>query len=135
MKKRDLLLVIGAVLVACVLLLVSMLTNMGKSAAGIINVYVNGAFYTSAPIRNGETLVVEQADGSKNVLRMTEDGFFMEYSTCHNQLCVEQGLVDAQNWNIRSLGTHIICLPNRVDAELALTDSEKQTIDIDAPDV
>ena len=58
-----------------------------------------------------------------------------EYSTCDNQLCVEQGTVNSQNWNTRSLGTHILCLPNRVDAELALTDSEKQEIDINAPDV
>jgi len=135
MKKRDLLLVVSVVLAAGVLLLAGIISNSGKSAAGTINVYVDGAFYTSAPIVKGETLVIEQADGSKNVLRMTENGFFMEYSTCHNQLCIEQGTVDAQNWNMRSLGTHIICLPNRVDAELALTDSEKQAIDINAPDV
>ena len=112
-----------------------MLANNGKTATGTINVYVNGAFYTSATIEKDKLLTIEQADGSINVLRMTENGFFMEYSTCDNQLCVEQGTVDSQNWNKRSLGTHILCLPNRVDAELALTDSEKQEIDINAPDV
>lgn len=136
MKKRDLFLVIGAVLAAAVLLLVSFIANSGKTAEGTINVYVNGAFHTSAPIEKGKTLVIEQADGSKNVLRMTENGFFMEYSTCHNQLCVQQGTVDGGNWNIRSLGTHIICLPNRVDAELVLTDEDKQhAVDMDVPDV
>lgn len=135
MKKRDLLLVVGIVLVAALLLAVGMLANRGKTATGTINVYVNGAFYTSATIEKDKTLTIEQADGSINVLRMTENGFFMEYSTCDNQLCVEQGTVNSQNWNTRSLGTHILCLPNRVDAELALTDSEKQEIDINAPDV
>lgn len=135
MKKRDLLLVVAVVLAASAMLLVTKLANTGKQANGTINVYVNGAFHTSAPLVNGKTLTIEQADGSRNVLRMTENGFFMEYSTCHNQLCVEQGTVDADNWNMRSLGTHIICLPNRVDAELALTDEEKQQVDINAPDV
>lgn len=135
MKKRDLLLIFAVVVIAAALLLSTKLLDSGKTAGQTINVYVNGAFYTSAPLVKGETLAIEQADGSKNVLRMTENGFFMEYSTCHNQNCVEQGTVDASNWNHRSLGTHIICLPNRVDAELALTDAEKQQVDINAPDV
>ena len=135
MKKRDLLLVIAVVLAAAAMLLVTKVANRGKTASGTINVYVDGAFYTSAPLVNGKTLVIEQPDGSKNVLRMTENGFFMEYSTCHNQLCVDQGTVDANNWNMRSLGTHIICLPNRVDAELALTEADKQAVDFDVPDV
>lgn len=91
---------------------------------------MNGALYTAAPLRAGEALTVEQENGSVNVIRMTEDGFYMESSTCKNQDCIYQGAVTRDNWSQRLLGTHVICLPNRVDVTL-LADSA----DPDLPDV
>ena len=91
---------------------------------------MNGALYAAAPLRAGEALTVEQENGSVNVIRMTEDGFYMESSTCKNQDCIYQGAVTRDNWSQRLLGAHIICLPNRVDVTL-LADSA----DPDLPDV
>ena len=134
MKKRDLLLILAVVLIAGALLLVMTMSNRGKEAAGQMKVYVDGKLYDTVTIINGRNYEVKQQDGSVNVIRMTESGFYMLSSTCHNQQCIEQGEANADNWNKRSLGTHVLCLPNRVDVELVLTD-EKAVIDPDAPDV
>ena len=134
MKKRDLLLILTVVLIAAALLGVTVLSGSGKVATGQMNVYVDGKLYDTVPIVNGRDYTVRQEDGSVNVIRMTENGFYMLSSTCHNQLCIGQGEANADNWNRRSLGTHVICLPNRVDVELALGD-ETHVIDPDAPDV
>jgi len=134
MKKRDLLLILFVVAVASALLAGAMLLGSGKVATGQMNVYVDGKLHDTVPIVNGRDYTVRQEDGSVNVIRMTENGFYMLSSTCHNQLCIGQGEANADNWNRRSLGTHVICLPNRVDVELALGD-ETHVIDPDAPDV
>ena len=134
MKKRDVFLILAVVLIAAALLLVMSMSNRGKEAAGRMKVYVDGKLYDTVTIVNGRDYEVKQKDGSVNVIRMTENGFYMLSSTCHNQLCIGQGEANADNWNRRSLGTHVICLPNRVDVELALTD-ETTVIDPYAPDV
>lgn len=134
MKKRDLLLLLTVVLLAALLLGGTMLLSRGKTASGQMRIFVNGALYDTVSIVNGRDYEVKQKDGSVNVIRMTEKGFYMLSSTCHNQLCIDQGEANADNWNMRSLGTHVICLPNRVDVELVLTD-DKTVIDPNAPDV
>ena len=134
MKKRDVFLILAVVLIAAALLLVMSMSNRGKEAAGRMKVYVDGKLYDTVTIVNGRDYEVKQKDGSVNVIRMTKNGFYMLSSTCHNQLCIEQGEANADNWNKRSLGTHVICLPNRVDVELELT-ADKVVLDPDAPDV
>ena len=134
MKKRDLLLILIVVAVAALLLAGTMLLGSDKEATGQMNVYVNGKIYQTVDIIAGRDYEVRQEDGSVNVIRMTEKGFYMLSSTCHNQLCIEQGEANADNWNMRSLGTHVICLPNRVDVELVLS-GDKTVLDPEAPDV
>lgn len=134
MKKRDLLLILTVVVIAALLLVGTMLLGSGREATGQMNVYVNGTLRHTVDLVAGRDFEVRQEDGSVNVIRMTENGFYMLSSTCHNQLCIDQGEANAKNWNLRSLGTHVICLPNRVDVELVLS-GDKTVIDPDAPDV
>ena len=134
MKKRDLLLILSVVIIAALLLGSTMLLNRGKVATGQMKVYVDGKLHDTVALHSGRDYTVQQEDGSVNVIRMTENGFYMLSSTCHNQLCIDQGEVNADNWGMRSLGTHVIYLPNRVDVELVLTE-DKTVIDPDAPDV
>ena len=134
MKKRDVLLLLIVVIVAALLLGGTMLLGRDKTATGQMNVYVDGTLRYTVELVAGKDFEVRQEDGSVNVIRMTENGFYMLSSTCHNQLCIGQGEANAENWNRRSLGTHVICLPNRVDVELVL-EGEKTVIDPDAPDV
>lgn len=93
-------------------------------------VYVNGSLYTVSPLIAGEAVTVSQPSGATNVIRMTENGFYMEESTCEGHDCILQGAVTYQNWVERILGASVICLPNRVEAVLLV-----EKTDIDAPDV
>lgn len=95
-----------------------------------IAVYVDGKLYTTSPLRAGQDLTVEQEDGSVNVIRMTENGFYMQSSTCKNQDCVHQGDVTRDNWSQRLLGTHVICLPNRVDVVLMVESADPELPDV-----
>jgi Uncharacterized protein conserved in bacteria len=106
------------------------LTRQGQEAKQEIAVYVNGTLYAVSPLQPGMDLKVSQEDGSVNVIRMTEDGFYMESSTCKNQDCVKQGPVTRDNWTGRILGNQVICLPNRVIVELQV-----ESNDPDLPDV
>ena len=95
-----------------------------------IAVYVDGKLHTTSPLRAGQDLTVEQEDGSVNVIRMTENGFHMQSSTCKNQDCVHQGDVTRDNWSQRLLGTRVICLPNRVDVVLMVESADPELPDV-----
>lgn len=57
-------------------------------------------------------------DQLENIIHLTPEGVYMEASTCHNQDCVEQGMVTLENRETRVLSNWIICLPNQVSIEL-----------------
>ena len=63
MRKKEILIVAGILLLAVVSLAAYRLLGRGKTATGKINVYVNGALYASEPLRPGQTLTVTQQDG------------------------------------------------------------------------
>ena len=65
-----------------------------------------------------DVLTLTQDEGTVNTIHVTPDSIWMESSTCENQDCVEQGVVNAENRHARVLGNMIICLPNRVQLEL-----------------
>ncbi len=54
----------------------------------------------------------------RNHLRLTPEGVYMEFATCENQDCVEQGAVTLGNKDTRPLMNMIICLPQQVFAAL-----------------
>ena len=76
--------------------------------------------YLRVPLSQPQTVTIEQADGSVNVVEVSDHGAEMRSSTCHNQLCVHMGEVTVDNWEFRPNGAFIICLPNRVSVELAV---------------
>lgn len=129
-KRRDIILILCLVLAAAGVLTGYKMARSKKTARDQIAVYVDGKLYVTSPLKPGEDLTVTQEDGSVNVIRMVEDGFYMLSSTCKNQDCIHQGSVTRENWSQRILGTHVICLPNRVDVTLVVEGGNP-----DAPDV
>ena len=79
---------------------------------------INGENPKVLPLIKEETLTIDQSDGKVNVLQLTPEGFFMASSSCHNQLCVSQGRVTAENMNTRPLFHMVVCAPHRLVAEL-----------------
>ena len=97
-----------------------------------VRVYLDGKLYATGNLGESREITVRQEDGSVNVIRLDDQGVWMESSTCHNQLCVAQGKVTYDNFRSRYYGTNIICLPNRVTVELVVREEER---DPDAPDI
>lgn len=79
---------------------------------------VGGVLYRPIPLTEENQYTIKQSDSIVNVIHVTEDSIWMESSTCENQNCVEQGIVNHENRASRLLGNMIICLPNLVQLEL-----------------
>ncbi len=83
---------------------------------------IDGKEYMRVPLSQPQTVTVEQDNGCVNVVEVSDHGAVMLSSTCDNQLCVEMGEVTVDNWPFRPNQQFIICLPNRVSIELAVTE-------------
>ena len=86
----------------------------------LVIITVAGEEKLRVPLSQPQTVTIHQADGTENVVVVTEDGAYMESSTCHNQICVHSGKVTRDNWDFRPDGAFIICLPNQVSVELVV---------------
>lgn len=121
-KKNGL--VIGAVLVLALLLLAftRLRPQMTAAEENTIIITVDGKEYARVPLSRPQTVTVKQENGSVNVVEVNEHGAVMQSSTCDNQLCIKMGEVTVENWQFRPNQQFIICLPNRVSVELAVTE-------------
>ena len=88
-----------------------------------VRVSVQGRLYAILWLGEERSVEIDQGDGVKNVVHLLPDGFYMECSTCQNQLCVQQGTVTVDNYPRRMLGPYVLCLPNQVELELIVLDS------------
>ncbi len=122
MNKKNIL-VIGGILLIAAALLVLTLVNRPMTAVeeDMVIISVDGKEYARVPLSKPQTVTVEQKDGSVNVVEVSDHGAVMHSSTCDNQLCVQMGEVTVDNWEFRPNQQFIICLPNRVSVELAVT--------------
>lgn len=116
MKARDLI-VIGAVLLIAALAYAAGALRGAPPAFAVIR--VGNEVYRSVPLDEYGSVTIDQGDGRINVVTIGPEGVFMESSSCKNQLCVRQGVVNLQNAEELALGRWIICLPNGVSVELA----------------
>ena len=76
------------------------------------------------PLTGDGEIVIEQADGSRNVVTLFKGGFRMKESNCKNQDCMKQGDVTLANIASRPLANQIICLPHQVVLELVTADGQ-----------
>ena len=121
MKKKDILLICGVLLLALVAFFASRLFAQ-KTDAAQVTVYVGGAVYAQVSANDYQTITVDQGDGKVNVIVIDSSGVRMESSTCKNQICVHHGTIDPNNADELLLDHWIVCLPNGVSAEV--TDAE-----------
>ena len=121
-RGKNLLIILLAVAAGLGLLLFALLSQQGKAPAGILRIRVNGQWYADEPLLEERDVEIVQPDGKRNVVHLLENGFYMGFSTCDNQLCVQQGTVTVDNYARRVLQNEVLCLPNGVELELVLTD-------------
>lgn len=127
-RKKDLLLILIVLLLAGGLFLYQYIRNSSTQSARMVRIWVDGSIYLEVALDTEKDIVIRQENGCENIVHFTENGFFMKSASCDNQLCIGQGEVNENNYALRSLGTHVLCLPNRVDVELVLTPAEAAEI-------
>ena len=122
MNKKNYLVIGGILLIAAVMLALTLLNRpLTVVDEDMVIISVDGKEYARVPLSKPQTVTVAQKDGSVNVVEVSDHGAVMLSSTCDNQLCVEMGEVTVDNWEYRPNQQFIICLPNRVGVELAVT--------------
>lgn len=121
MNKKNWLIIGGALLLALALLALSPLTRT-KTSQDVVIITVDGKEYARVPLSSPQKVTVEQDSGEVNVVEVSTRGAVMHSSTCHNQNCVMMGEVTLDNWEMRPNQQFIICLPNRVSVELAVSE-------------
>ena len=123
MDKKNLLVILIVLLVSVGLLAVVLLNRpMTAVEEDMVIITIDGKEYTRVPLSKPQTVTVKQDNGCVNVVEVSDHGAVMLSSTCDNQLCVQMGEVTVDNWEFRPNQQFIICLPNRVGVELAVTE-------------
>ena len=69
-----------------------------------------GQEYGTYPLEEDAEIRVEQ-EGHTNIVSIQNNSVYMKYADCHNQVCVDTGV-------IHRAGETIVCLPNRVVVEI-----------------
>ena len=125
MKKKDLILVGAALLVALVLYAISQVT-LGTQAAQVV-VTVGGEEVLRRPLAMSDTYEIAQEDGDVNIIRVENGAVFMLEANCRDGLCIRQG-------KMKNAAKTIVCLPHelvvRLDGE-AMADSSGEMDDLD----
>ena len=117
MKKKDWLIIGGALLLALLAFLATRLLAP-KSAGATVTVTVGGTVYAKIGADDYQTITIDQGNGKVNVVVIDESGVYMKSSTCKNQICVHHGVVDPANADELLLDRWIVCLPNGVSVEV-----------------
>ena len=123
MDKKNWLVIAAIAVVALLMLAMTLLLRpMQAVEEDVVIISVDGREYARVPLSRPQTVTVAQENGSVNVIEVSDHGAVMHSSPCDNQLCVQMGEVTVDNWEFRPNQQFIICLPNRVSVELAVTE-------------
>lgn len=109
MKKKDIIIILLALLLAGALYVVSQV-SLG-SEASVVVVTVDGEERLRRPLVMEGRYEVRQEDGSSNVLAIEDGAVWMEEANCRDGLCIRQG-------KMKNGAKTIVCLPNKVVVRL-----------------
>lgn len=121
-RKKDIIFLLVLLVLVGGAFLWKYLSLENTQATDSVRIWVDGEIFGDYSLNDPQDITVTQENGCENVVRITENGFYMLRSTCKNQLCIDQGEVTKSNYTKRHQNNHVICLPNRVDVELLLSD-------------
>ena len=120
MKKRDILLAGGIVLVALVMLLVMHVT--GETKGDQVQITVNGEIYGTYPLDVDKEIPIQKDGKTTNLLVIKDGKADVTEADCPDKLCVHQKAISKTNETI-------VCLPNKVVVQVIGTgESELDSI-------
>ena len=125
MKKKDIILIAAALVLAAALYAVSQLT-LGTQAAQVV-VTVGGEEVLRRPLAVSDTYEIAQENGDGNIIRVENGPVFMQEANCRDGLCIRQG-------KMKNAAKTIVCLPHelvvRLDGEPIQSPAEEDDLDI-----
>ena len=122
MKKKDIIIIVLALLAAGALYAVSQISLGSK--ASVVVATVDGREVLRKPLVIEGRYEITQEDGSLNVIRVEKGAVFMEEANCRDGLCIRQG-------KMRNGAKTIVCLPHKVVVQLEGDAPESEVSDLD----
>lgn len=125
MKKNDVILGGGILVIALVLFLVMHLTR--NEAGNQIRIMVDGAVYGTYSLEKDQVIEVKEND-FYNRIRIQDGAAYMEEADCPDGYCEEQGKISGRTQTI-------VCLPHKLVVEVLDADGlENDNASEDVPD-
>ena len=125
MKKNDVVLGGGILVIALVLFLVMHLTR--NEAGNQIRIMVDGAVYGTYSLEKDQVIEVKEND-FYNRIRIQDGTAYMEEANCPDGYCEEQGKISGRTQTI-------VCLPHKLVVEVLDADGlENDSTSEDVPD-
>lgn len=125
MKKNDVVLGGGILVIVLVLFLVMHLTR--NEAGNQIRIMVDGAVYGTYSLEKDQVIEVKEND-FYNRIRIQDGAAYMEEADCPDGYCEEQGKISGRTQTI-------VCLPHKLVVEVLDADGlENDNVSEDVPD-
>ena len=125
MKKKDLILGAGIIVIALAMLLVMQLTR--GEEGNQIRVTLDGKIYGTYSLSKDQTIEVKDRD-FYNRIRIEDGKAYMEEANCPDGYCEEQGKISGRTQTI-------VCLPHKLVVEVLDADGlENDNASEDVPD-
>ena len=116
MKRRDILIILLAILAAGGLYLIA----HGQQARGIgFVVTVDGEERLRASLSKDDVYTIEQEDGSVNAFEVKDGAVYMIEANCRDGLCIRQGRTN-------SPAKSIVCLPHNLVISVTMDEATVQ---------
>ncbi|HKL11137.1 MAG TPA: NusG domain II-containing protein [Clostridia bacterium] len=112
MKKMDFIIIILLLVVSAISLFALGIYRERPVDIRVVEIKVDGKVYQSFEWTDGfvKEINIETEFGVNRIV-IDKNGLYMEYSNCHNQVCVRDGIID-------SPGEILVCLPHRLIIEI-----------------
>lgn len=116
-KKADIVLFVILLVFGLALSAVSLVSG---TAGQKVHVEVDGKAYGVYSLSENQTIEIKE-NGHTNKITIKDGTVQMAYSTCKNQICVNDGSINMTNQSI-------VCLPNKVLVEITGGEEELDAI-------
>lgn len=108
-KKRDLLLVIGILVIAGGFYIGNLMLN--RKPAVMVEVSVDGTVVEQLDLSKDTEVTIESRNGGTNHLVIQDGQVFIDDASCPDKVCIHQGKISKN-------GDMIVCLPNLMIAKV-----------------
>lgn len=108
-KKRDLLLVVGILIIAGVFYIGNWFLN--RQPAALVEISIDGEVIESLDLTKDTEITVENGKGGTNHLIIQDGRTRISDASCPDKICIHQGEISRN-------GEMIVCLPNLMIAKI-----------------